>query len=264
MALRLTELFYSIQGEGIRQGKPSIFVRLWGCNLHCGFNKRTRERVEGTWECDSTSSWLHSKNKSLIVTPEELQTRINKIVIDNDLYTYGTDLVFTGGEPLLFAEELDELITEILPKFDRIYFETNGTIEPSRVFSQKNLQDYVTPVNIFDDGNRRRVHFNCSPKLSNSGVSEEDRYNKAALNEIRFDDKSCFKFVVSSADDVQEIIEILKNTRIEHHQVYLMPAGFSKKDLSITAPIVAELCKQYGWWYSDRMHINIWDTAMGV
>lgn len=99
------ELFYSLQGEGVRMGTPAVFLRLAGCNLHCHW-------------CDTKYSW----KKGMEVPVAELAERIGAFGCNN--------LVVTGGEPLLQQEELAALLA-LLPPDAFVEVETNGTICPS-------------------------------------------------------------------------------------------------------------------------------------
>lgn len=258
--LRATEIFYSLQGEGIRQGKPSIFVRFWGCNLHCGFDKRTRERLPNAWMCDSTESWLTGKENakvykgSLIALLEDILLFIPQGI--------KPDIIFTGGEPLTFTRvnDFQDMLRNLRNYCDQIYFETNGTIDPRKAFDQ----GLWSGCEGLDAPKYDSVHFNCSPKLENSGVSKQDRYKPEVLKEISRDAWSCFKFVVSSFDDLSEIEEIVKECEIFEDQIYVMPEGYTRSALQKSSPIAAEIAKQKGWWFSDRMHIQIWDQRLGV
>jgi 7-carboxy-7-deazaguanine synthase len=120
--LYVHEIFPSFQGEGILVGAPQIFVRLSGCNLHCSYcdSPEARERVEMCkvygWEGErkAVSNPLDVESVAGIVS--SLWERVMHSVS------------VTGGEPLLQADGLAQL----LPAFKRagmpVYLETNGTI----------------------------------------------------------------------------------------------------------------------------------------
>ena len=113
MKIPISEIFYSIQGEGKYIGYPSIFVRVGGCNLKCpGFSKNG---------CDSfyaVDKKYSSKWKYLDI--EEIKEEIKRYL------NYKPHLVITGGEPTLFYKQLYPLIEW----FDNlITIETNTTID---------------------------------------------------------------------------------------------------------------------------------------
>src|ERR1700693_2837474 len=100
--MKVSEIFYSIQGEGILAGIPSVFVRLSGCNLRC------------VW-CDTPyTSW----------NPEGREMSLDEILAAVRGYQ-ATHVVLTGGEPLMFAESV--ALTKGLGEA-HITVETAGTV----------------------------------------------------------------------------------------------------------------------------------------
>jgi 7-carboxy-7-deazaguanine synthase len=107
LALKVNEIFYSIQGESSLAGRPCVFVRLTGCNLRCVY-------------CDTAYAYEAGKAFSI----EELLKKIA---------AFGCPLVeITGGEPLL-QEESPRLIARLLNSGYQVLLETNGTQDISRV-----------------------------------------------------------------------------------------------------------------------------------
>src|SRR3954468_10173863 len=90
--LKVSEIFESLQGEGVSTGMPCIFVRLAQCNLHC------------TW-CDTKYTWdferYRYEDEGREVTAREIAERVNA--------TVSRRLVLTGGEPLLQQRPLREV-----------------------------------------------------------------------------------------------------------------------------------------------------------
>lgn len=102
--LNISEIFYSIQGEGIRAGKPCIFIRFAGCNLNC------------VW-CDT---------KYAINTNNSVQMTIKQIL--NEIKKYDCNFVMlTGGEPLMQLEII-ELTAKLLENDRLVVIETNGSL----------------------------------------------------------------------------------------------------------------------------------------
>ncbi|MFQ3579208.1 MAG: 7-carboxy-7-deazaguanine synthase QueE [Bacteroidales bacterium] len=100
--LPLVEHFYTIQGEGYHTGKPAYFIRIGGCDVCCNF-------------CDVKPSWnmeLHP-----VVQISDIETLIEA--------TGATDVVITGGEPLL--TDLTNLCNALKKKNLRTYLETSGS-----------------------------------------------------------------------------------------------------------------------------------------
>lgn len=105
--MRITEIFFSIQGESSHAGRPCVFVRLTGCNLRC------------TW-CDSEYTFTGGERMSL----DEVLDRVR---------SYGCNLVeVTGGEPLAQAEAF-ELIHRLCEEGFEVLIETSGSIDVTPV-----------------------------------------------------------------------------------------------------------------------------------
>ena len=253
LKLRVTEMFYSIQGEGLRQGVPSIFVRLWGCNLYCGYTKNRLTRQGLTWACDSLSSWQYGKDNTMTYTDPDFLVKDITALKPPEVDSKLVDIVFTGGEPLLFINDsfleiLDKL--HLIYKYESIYFETNGTLDINRF---KHTLDYVK--------------FNCSPKLENSGMELDDRYKPDVLRKIATIEGSCFKFVINAlfiSSSVVEIQTLIRQSNIPDHMIYLMPEGQTRGEIEKNLLICAELSKKYGYRVSNRMQVQIWNKCMGV
>lgn len=227
----VAEVFCSIQGEGKSLGKPSIFVRTWGCNLRCRFGGKA---------CDTPYAVITESEKAQIYTQDEL---VNKI---REFYPV-KHIVFTGGEPLLLQDDLANVARKLFEK-DNSYtneVETNGTI------SLNNLSKIA-----FDQ-------FNISVKLASSNQEEGyevKRINFGALKTYP-KERSYFKFVISHDNDIEEIEEIKRHIDFP---VYLMPEGMTRETIIKNAPAVIDLCLKYNYNYSPREHILVWDKQRGV
>ena len=102
--MKISEIFYSIQGEGILAGVPSVFIRTTGCNLRC------------TW-CDTPyTSWK----------PEGYQMMYGPMLTEVRRHWCG-HVVLTGGEPMILPE-IAELTEKIKAIDQHITIETAGTM----------------------------------------------------------------------------------------------------------------------------------------
>lgn len=107
MALKVNEIFYSIQGESTYAGLPCVFVRLAGCNLRCSY-------------CDTRYAYDEGRNYEI---PEILES----------VGRFGCRLIeVTGGEPLI-QEETPALISRLLAGGYSVLMETNGSLDISPV-----------------------------------------------------------------------------------------------------------------------------------
>jgi organic radical activating enzyme len=105
--LKTTEIFASVQGEGLRQGEPTVFVRLAGCNLRCGF-------------CDTKAAWRGGRELAVEAIVAEV------LRLGAPLTAAWVSL--TGGEPL--AQGVRPLIDRLHGEGYLVQIETNGTYPP--------------------------------------------------------------------------------------------------------------------------------------
>ena len=238
--LAVSEVFYSIQGEGVTTGYPSVFIRLGGCNLMCGgmgtqFDGELHN--DATWRCDTIEVWMKANSQNIDdVLGEE----------HHKAFANGAHAIITGGEPMMQQAGVEELINYLRGLYPGIVveIETNGTIIPSM-----QLQDLVT-------------QWNCSPKLANSGNHRNQYFNE---NVIRVLNKlnTQFKFVVTTAKDWHEISELYL-PHIDKSKVWLMPSGENQELLNQSKQEVAELVKDNYLKFTNRLHIEIWNKKTGV
>ena len=102
----VNEVFFSYQGEGIFAGIPQIFVRFTGCNLKCNY-------------CDTPKSLNINKSNSKYFTTQALFEYILNIFEKNKDSFYGQkpSISFTGGEPLIYADFILELVNKFTCRF---------------------------------------------------------------------------------------------------------------------------------------------------
>lgn len=239
--LSVSEVFYSIQGEGKTVGIPSVFVRLAGCNLMCGgmgtqFDKELHN--EATWRCDTVEVWMNGKSKPYDeILPEDCVNAIKN----------GAHVILTGGEPTMQQNALIGFIEYVKTKINFNTFfevETNGTILP-----QKEIYPLIDL-------------WNCSPKLKSSGNDISQTYKPEVISFLN-KTNAIFKFVVSNIKDWEEIIEHYLQI-VDKQKVYLMPAGEDQNLLEKNKLFVVELAKQNHVNFTTRLHIDIWNKKTGV
>lgn len=254
--MKISELFYSIQGEGKRTGYPSFFIRTNLCNLRCKFS--------GGNLCDTPyTSWDFENTANLG------DLKISEILEEYKKYN-SPDIVITGGEPTIQGKELISLCTEIKklssPSFPKSSFGTQNifiTLETNGTF----FDEYAENIDLAS----------ISPKLKSSVPfntefekgHEKNRINLKALksyHELHL--KSSldiqWKFVVNENKDIEEIQSLQKEVGFDNKDVFLMPEGITEKDLSEKRLTVVELCKEFKYNYTDRLHITLWGNKRGV
>jgi len=239
--LAVSEVFYSIQGEGKTMGIPSVFVRLGGCNLMCGgmgtqFDGELHN--EAKWRCDTIEVWMKAQSKAF----EDVLPKDCVEAIKNNAH-----LIITGGEPTMQQKAVVEFIRYVRANINEFVFveiETNGTILPS--------EDLFYQIDLF----------NCSPKLSNSGNDVEQTFKPeviAAINKTN----TIFKFVISNEEDWKEV-RTLYYPIVNKEKIWLMPSGENQELISQTKQYVAELARDNYLNFTTRLHIEIWNQKTGV
>jgi len=235
------EIFHTIQGEGKNLGKPSIFLRTSLCNLHCFWcDTDYTWNWEGT-PFETTSNKKFSKEQYIIEVPlVEVYNRFLEIPC--------TNIVLTGGEPMMHQKDLIQLMS-LLKNENKDYFfevETNGTLLPSNEFESLINQ------------------YNVSPKLNNSKNPLSKRLKDKPLRYFSTAEKANFKFVISEKDDLTEVLKIIDDYKITADKVYLMPEGKTRQELSEKQRSLVDICKKYNFNYTDRLHIEIFGSKRGV
>lgn len=240
--LKVSEIFESIQGEGPSIGNTCIFLRLSTCNLKC------------SW-CDTKYTWdweNYDFNKEVKeINVEEIVERINN-------FPNITNIVITGGEPLLQQDKLVLLlkiiknkknIEDINYKSHKIEIETNGTIIPSK--------DLIKLID----------QWNVSPKTSNSlneklGINLEKFYSKT-LPFFKHIGNAFFKFIVDQPKDIKEIELFIKKYDLPIKRVILMPQSTAKEDLLEKSAWLGKFAKENNYIFSTRLHVLLWDNQRG-
>ena len=233
-------IFHTIEGEGRYVGYPSILMRLSMCNLTCiGFKS-----ADSPFGCDSFVSWSKKNKKTF--------NEIFNFLDESGYIEYlrkGAVFKITGGEPFIQQNSLIEFIKafaikyEFMPKID---FETNGTLMPDSIWTD-----------VFG------ATFTTSPKLSNNGDPEDKRYKPEVLKFLA-NNNACFKFVVKSEADIIEIQEKYVKIGVPSSLIWLMPCCGSREEQNSISPAVAEWCKTYGYKFSPRLQLMIWNRALKV
>ena len=285
MKIKVSELFYSLQGEGRFVGVPSVFLRTYGCNFTCaGFGCKPGEKSTGADEvakvveqykdftslplvetgCDSYASWHPAfKHLSPTVTTEDLVKQMLALTPNNHwVQNNGNDvhLVITGGEPLLgWQRAYEELLSHSSMKDLRnITFETNGTQKLHNDFAQ-----FLTQWQEEVPG--REVTFSVSAKLSASGELWEEAIRPEVVNEYQQHGHTYLKFVVETDEHIEDARRATKEFRDAGFKgtIFLMPQGGIVKPYEKNKVRIADICCAEGWNYSPRLHVDLWGNGWG-
>ena len=282
MKIKVSELFYSLQGEGRFVGVPSVFLRTYGCNFTCaGFGCKPGEKSTGADDvaevvhmynnflelplvetgCDSYASWHPAfKHLSPTLTTDELVKKMLALTPNNMWkQNNGNDvhLVITGGEPLLgWQRAYAGLLSH--PKMadlKNITFETNGTQELHADFSDYLLEWSKEPG--------REVTFSVSAKLSASGESWDDAICPEVVTSYQTYGHTYLKFVVETEEHVDEAVRAVNEFRAGGFGgvVYLMPVGGLQSSYEQNLRSIADICVERGFNLSPRLHCSIWGNG---
>jgi organic radical activating enzyme len=290
MKIKVSEVFYSLQGEGRFIGVPSVFLRTYGCNFTCsGFGCKPGEKSTGADEvaksvelyktfndlplvetgCDSYASWHPAyKHLSPTQTTEELVERMLSLTPNNMWQqNNGNDvhLVITGGEPLLgwqraYAEMLSH---PRMADLKNITFETNGTQELHTDFRHF-LLDWTLNPRLGKKG-PTALTFSVSAKLSASGELWDEAIRPDIVMSYASIGHTYLKFVVETDDHIREAIRATDQYRAAGFTgpVYLMPQGGVVEPYDKNKKRIADICCEQGWNYSPRLHVDLWGNGWG-
>jgi len=236
------EIFHTLQGEGVGTGTPAVFIRTSRCNLHCVWCD-----TDHTWNFEGTP-WKHEKEAIPGYKKhrrEDVTWEMSPADAAEAILAYPCNhTVVTGGEPLLQEAELLEMIGHIRARDPGHFFEveTNGTRMPGEAFA------------------REIGRFNVSPKLANSGMDAALRIVPDVLAHFAAMPQACFKFVVASPADLDEVLAL----GLPKEKTILMPEGRDVPALDRNAAWLAGRCRDLGMRFSDRLHIRLWGDKRGV
>jgi organic radical activating enzyme len=288
--IKVSEVFYSLQGEGRFVGVPSVFLRTYGCNFTCsGFGCKPGEKSTGADDvaeivhmyndflelplvetgCDSYASWHPAfKHLSPTQTTEELVKRMLALTPNNQwVQNNGNDvhLVITGGEPLLgWQRAYTELLQhEGMADLRNITFETNGTQKIHADFRHTLLDWTLNPK--YKKRGYNNLTFSVSAKLSASGEKWEDAICPDIVRSYQDIGHTYLKFVVETDEHITEAIKAADVFRAGGFTgpIYLMPQGGVVRPYDLNKKRIADICCDRGWNYSPRLHVDLWGNGWG-
>lgn len=279
--LKISELFYSIQGEGRYMGVPSVFLRTFGCNFRCPsfglhHGEKTTE-VDAVIKnlsqynsyndlplvssgCDSYAAvYPDFKNLSPMLTSDAIADRIMEILPHGEWRD--EHLVITGGEPLLgWQRAYPDLLTHPkMANLKEITFETNGTQQLTAEFKEF-LDGWYSGV---DAPFGREITFSVSAKLPCSGETWEDAIKPEIVCEYEQYGTTYLKFVIATEQDFADAecaIAAYRSAGFTGH-VYLMPVGGVESVYAMNNKNVAMLAMKHGLRYSDRLQVPLFKNA---
>lgn len=227
--MKIAEIFYSIQGEGMLAGVPSVFVRTSGCNLRC------------TW-CDTPyTSWK----------PEGREMPLDSILAAARGHD-ATHVVVTGGEPMI-VDDIVPLTRAMKNSGMHVTIETAGTVLQPVTCDLMSISPKLA---------------NSTPHDREEGrwAAQHDRlrYQPGVLKKLMADYAYQLKFVVAAPEDLAEIENILGEIGADRNRVVLMPEGTDTATLQERGRWLADICKREKFRYGPRLHIDLYGNQRGV
>jgi 7-carboxy-7-deazaguanine synthase len=227
--MMISEIFYSVQGEGMLVGMPSVFIRTSGCNLRC------------SW-CDTPyTSW----------EPEGEELQMGAILSRARSPHWPRYAVVTGGEPML-AEDIGLLTMRLREQGMHVTIETNGTI-----FKEVTCDLMSISPKLANSTPHRRERGRFAAK--HDGL----RYQPDVLKQLMAAYPYQLKFVIQKPEDLEEVRAIVEETAADPDRVFLMPEGVQIDDLYERATWMVDACKQLKWRFTPRLHIDLFGNKRG-
>lgn len=227
--MKISEIFYSVQGEGILVGTPSVFVRTSGCNLRC------------VW-CDTPyTSWA-----------PEGEERPLAAILDEVRQYPASHVVVTGGEPMI-APEIVELTERLRSAGLHITIETAGTVYHPVACDLMSISPKLA---------------NSTPQEREGGrwAAQHDRLRiqPAVLKRLVAEYDYQLKFVVTRPEDLAEIHAVMEQAGAARDKVVLMPEGCDAATLRERSLWLVEIAKREGMRFSPRLHVDLYGNRRGV
>lgn len=227
-AVRIAEIFHSIQGEGEFAGTPSVFVRTTGCNLRC-------------WFCDTPyTSWQ-----------PEGPRRDWRDVLRDVLAFETTHVVLTGGEPLL-QPEIVPLSQALRAEGRFVTIETAGTVVRPVAADLMSISPKLSNSTPREVSRWRERH-------------ERKRLRHDAIRCLIEAAPYQFKFVIDEPADLNEVTAYLRELpQVPADRVWLMPQGVSADELAVRTTWLAPEAERLGFRLSPRRHIELFGHVRGT
>jgi 7-carboxy-7-deazaguanine synthase len=224
-ALKIAELFYSLQGEGSLLGTPSFFIRTSGCNLRC------------SW-CDTPyTSWQ----------PEGSEMTLDAICAEMQRYT-ARHVVVTGGEPMI-APGIVALTERLRALQMHITVETAGTVCKPVACDLMSISPKLS---------------NSTPEGPWAAQHGRLRLQIDVLKKLMASYEYQLKFVIAAPQDLVELKSLVTQLGAPPERIILMPEGIDPAQLHERALWLAEICKSEGFRFSPRLHVDLYGNRRGV
>lgn len=234
-SMRISEIFFSLQGEGKLLGVPSVFVRASGCNLRC------------VW-CDTPyASW----------SPEGPEMSVGEIVAKVESYAC-RHVVLTGGEPMIMPE-IQDLAACLSELGKHITIETAATLFKPIRCDLASLSPKLSNSTPHEREGGRFAAAHEKQRLRPEVINLWIDHQRSLRNDLQL------KFVISNEQDLKEIDALLAQVKsVPACDVLLMPEGTDVATLRDRAGWVGEICKTRGFRFCPRLHVELYGNTRGT
>ncbi len=228
--MKVAEIFYSIQGEGLLTGVPSVFVRTSGCPLRC-------------WFCDTDYTSWRVEGEDLSVDD----------VLDRVADFPARYVVLTGGEPMI-APGIEELTLGLRRRGYHITIETAAThFKPVECDLASLSPKLASSTPLEREGGRFAER--------HEGLRLRPEVIRAWLERYPYQ----LKFVIDRPADVDEVRALLAALPdVDRERVLLMPQGVTPEEVRVRGLWLVEECKRHGFRYCPRLHIDLYGNRRGT
>jgi 7-carboxy-7-deazaguanine synthase len=243
--VRIAEIYSSLQGEGRLTGTPSALVRTSGCNLRC-------------WFCDTPfTSWRPEGEDrdvaEILQAVENLKTAGGPWQAKLSAGARATlqHVIITGGEPMLHAE-LIPLCDQLRQQGWHITIETSGTLYLPVACDLMSISPKLASSTPVQAGAWSKRH-------------ERDRHEPAVIRRLLQEYDNQLKFVIDSPSDAAAVEDWLQEfSPLPPDHVWLMPQGVEPGELQRTAEWLVPYCRERGYHFCPRRHIEWFGPGRGT
>ena len=229
----ISEIFYSIQGEGELTGVPSIFIRTSGCNLRC------------SW-CDTKSASWEPEGEDINI--DAVLAKVRKFPAQH--------CVVTGGEPMV-AKGIHELMAGLKAEGYHLTIETAATVSPGGIecdlasLSPKLSNSTPNPDDVGDGWAGKHEQLRLQPDIIREWISSYPFQ---------------LKFVVEGPGDLEEIKSLVAGLgeAVPPHKVMLMPEGTTAGETRERENTLIDICRDNGYRYCRRLHLDLFGNTRGT
>jgi 7-carboxy-7-deazaguanine synthase len=236
----------TIQGEGKLIGTPSMFLRLYGCNLNCVWKLPSGQLCP----CDTPSAIKPGMPVTKVLV-KDLAPKIIRTM------PHLRHLVITGGEPFLQADAISLLIKNLRKHKSNLHItiETNGTLFHHALAEDADLLSISPKLSSAYHGADSSVK-TIEPEILQKFLSLRKHSEHPDIQ---------LKFVVAEPADEEEIKKTVGSLKhISDDDIFLMPLGSNDTELQQTTATVLDIAIRNGWRFAPRLHIALFGNKEGV